>query len=79
MKYYKFIENEKLEEMVIEKELTMKIIYDELKKKEKEIKTKDLHSNPYILLNINNKNVTILEYEENYFSFTYNEILFPFF
>lgn len=79
MKYYKFIENEKLEEMVIEKELTMKIIYNKLKKKEKEIKTKDLHSNPYILLNINNKNVTILEYEENYFSFTYNEILFPFF
>ena len=32
------ISHEKLEEMVIEKELTMKNIYDEFEKKENEIK-----------------------------------------
>ena len=40
MEYHKFIEHEKLEEMVIKKELTMKIIYNELKKKKKRLKQK---------------------------------------
>ncbi len=80
MIYTKFINHYKLEEMVLEKELTMKIIYDEFEKKENEIKTKDFYSNSFILLNINNENVTILDYKENnYFSFQYNNILFPLF
>ena len=74
------ISHEKLEEMIIEKELTMKTIYDEFEIKENEIKTINFFFNSFILLNINNENVTIVDYKENdFFSFKYkNIILFHF-